>query len=119
MDVFPVGADPVMGDFRLRGPERDSPVADLAMQEIFQAILFLCIPLAAPRFGPQVPRVVRVAADLKGDQVILFVMTGINVGIAVLADLPLLEPIGVTGWRPDCFGVSLDADRGLDVLLRN
>src|SRR3981081_4597095 len=56
-------------------------------------------------------------SELERDEVILFVVRRVCVGVAVCGDLLLLQGIRVRDWRPDRLGVSADADGGLDVVL--
>ena len=50
---------------------------------------------------------------------VILVMRGVHVGTAILPHLSLFEFVGVVSRWTHGLAISLDADRGLDVLLRD
>src|ERR1039458_3437795 len=50
---------------------------------------------------------------------VFFVMLGISVFIAVLAQLPLLEFVREVSRRSNRFGIAFDTDCGVDIFLGN
>ena len=50
---------------------------------------------------------------------VILVMRGVHVGTAILPHLSLFEFVGVVSRWTHGLGISLDADRGLDVFLGN
>lgn len=50
---------------------------------------------------------------------VFFVMLGISICIAVLAQLPLLEFVREVSGRSNRFGIAFDTDCGVDIFLGN
>src|SRR6266851_7186190 len=89
------------------------------MERVLDAILLRRWVGTGQRFRPEVFRIGRVTAYLERDQVVLFVVGRLGVGVAVRLDLLCLEGVRVSRRRPDFGRVAADANGGEDVVLRD
>ena len=108
-----IGRDPIVRDRLLRLVERHAPFAHEPAQQVFEIVLPSRAP--APRcdvwLRPEIARVIGRAPDLQWDQMILFEIAEVMVGVAVFSYLPPLQVFCVFLRRADCARPAPHTDR--------
>src|SRR5207247_10295904 len=85
-------------------------LADIAIQFFLESVLYVgpdahsVTQRGRQGLRPEVLRAARCAAQLERYEVVFFVMRGLGVGVAVLADLALLQSVRERGRRSNPLG---------------
>ena len=87
-----------------------------AVDDQFRLLFLIKIPIAVARFRQNTIVVMWISNDAAGNRMIFSVMIWVHVGTAILFHLSLFKLVGVVSRWINDLGVTIDADRGLDVL---
>jgi hypothetical protein len=82
-----VGLDPIGGNAPLGFLQIQLTAANQAVGNEFKVIFLISAPSAFSGLRPHIAGVTGVAANAQGNQVVLFVISGVGVAVAVLANL--------------------------------